>query len=113
MEVLGWIPAFAGMTKKQLDSYRSAGLKKKLFPNMTTRLVKFTSKPARPQARLQRLPGSIDSCTCLLMISMSTITTATLLVPNVKNNSFGDGPRRTGAGGLRGGLALLKIRAGA
>ncbi len=52
--------------------------KKQHFPNMTARLVsvKFTGKPVWPQARLLRLPGSIDSRTCLLMISMSTITRA-------------------------------------
>ena len=52
--------------------------KKQHFPNMSTLLdwIKFTGKPARPQARLLRLPGSIDRRTCLLMISMSTITRA-------------------------------------
>ena len=62
MEVLGWIPAFAGMTQRQLDSYRSAALKKQHFTNISTCLVwiKFTGKPARPQARLLRLPDGGD-----------------------------------------------------
>ena len=52
--------------------------KKQHSSNMTTSLVltKIAGKPARPQARLLRLPGSIDRRTCLLMISMSTVTRA-------------------------------------
>ena len=69
-----------GYEKKGCNLIATAvpGSKKQHFPNMTDRLVrfKFTGKPARPQARLLRLPGSIDSRTCLLMISMSTITRA-------------------------------------
>jgi hypothetical protein len=55
-----------------------SGCKKQHFPNMTARLVSisYKGKPVRPQARLLRLPGSIVSRTCLLMISMSTITRA-------------------------------------
>jgi len=40
------------------------------------RRMEVLGKPVRPQACLLRLPGSMDSRTCLLMISMSTITRA-------------------------------------